>query len=811
MIGPLRRSFAAKLIAGGCVLALIVVGSVAGYLIFSRTSQTRAAAQSNSDNRVQVMKEVLDRFTGAEAFGVVASLVDQQALQQALAASAPATAVGTLFAGGTAVDLSGEILLVTDPSGTIIYRHRSPSVTSAAADFTTPTAVVTALNGGSCQVTESTPTAGGCGVEMLSDGDPAYVVALPVIVSGHVLGVVVDVAPLAFQLDRFQALFGYGTAFVPASSTSVEFRPTNGESGKTDPTLTSAFGHNQSLYQAIYNAPVAGGTTQSVAGSFLPVFGSSGQLTGFIGVEVPLSQFVGDEGTDILVVALISVFVLLIVAIAVVLFVERFVKRPIARLEVGVARIAGGDYTTDIDVRSKDELGRLASNVNRMRDAIAGYIRQVQEARERLDTALERLSGVSRALTTTTTGVPSLQQAVVRTAVSMAAGPASAVLALRSGDQLVPVASEGSPPGLEEWEGLAELLNGETVHLTHAQNGVLVGVPMFYQDRVVGALLVMRGGVVGEVADIDVDVLAVLANNAAIAMENARLFEQERETVRRLLELDSLKTDFLSTIQHELRTPLTAILGLSDLLDMCWGMWDEGPKLDAVRDIQVAAKNLYDIVETIIDYSALEDDNLGLAPTMVPVKAAAEHTLELLGERYKGGLPVPVDVAGDETLSVFADADRMPQVLRAVLDNAVKFSNGQGRVHVGISSVDGGRSVRIEILDEGIGIPEEDLPRIFDRFYQVDNTATRSYGGTGMGLALVKRMVQAHAAQVEVTSVVGEGTRVVLTWPVAPADAPGDGVAGAAADGGNGATPAKAPMKPARKRRSPRPPAVPVQ
>jgi signal transduction histidine kinase len=301
------------------------------------------------------------------------------------------------------------------------------------------------------------------------------------------------------------------------------------------------------------------------------------------------------------------------------------------------------------------------------------------------------------------------------------------------------------------------------------------------------------------VDDSDVDVLAVLANNAAIAMENARLFEQERDTVRRLLELDSMKTDFLATVQHELRTPLTAIMGLAELIEMCWDMWEESPKLDAVRDIQVAAKNLYDIVETIIDYSVMEDEKLGLNPTPVPLRETIENTLTLVGERYRGGLPVPVDVIGDASVTVFADAERLVQVVRAVVDNAVKFSDGRGRVVVSFAPVDDGRQVRLEIADEGIGIPNDDLARIFDRFFQVDNTATRKYGGTGMGLALVQRLAAAHGARMEVESTVGEGTRFIITWPASAAAAAGE--ARAVADERE---------KPVRRKRSARP-RVPVQ
>jgi signal transduction histidine kinase len=769
VIKPLRRSFAAKLIVGGCVFALIVVGGVASYLIYSRAQQTRAAAQSNADNRVGVMAEVLNRFTGVQSLSAATSLGGQPALGVALSEPDPAAAVARLLAASTTVDLDGEVLVVSDTGGNLLYSHASPSVAAGVSIQASPAAVRTALRGGRCARGGQGSVRGGCGVELLSDGLPAYVVALPVISEAGVVGVVSYVAPLTFQLSRFQALFNFPTAFISAQRTDVEFRPTVGGTASADPVLRATLAHPASTYRAIYSAPVGGGATASVAGSFVPVYGSAGALTGYIGVEVPVSLFTGDERTDILVVALISVFVLLLVAIAVVVFVERFVRRPIARLEGGVARIAGGDYATSIPVRSQDELGRLAINVNRMRDSIADYVRQIEDARAQLDHALEQVSGVSRALTTTAAGVTTLQQAVVRAAASIGGRPRSSLMAMRDGDSLAVTATEGEVPPLSEWPGLDAVLSGQTVRLDHPDHGSLVAVPMFYQDNVVGTLVtVSRGGAATPVGDSDVDVLAVLANNAAIAMENARLFEQERETVRRLLELDSLKTDFLSTVQHELRTPLTAILGLADLLEMCWGTWEEGPKLEAVADIQVAARNLHDIVETIIDYSVMEDEKLGLQPTPVPVRDTVLRTVELVGERYKGGLPVPVDVVGDDAVAVFADAERLAQALRAIIDNAVKFSDGQGRVTVSFAPAGEGREVGIEIADQGVGIPAADLPRIFDRFYQVDNTATRKYGGTGMGLALVKRLVNASNAAVEVESVEGEGTRVMLLWP-APA------------------------------------------
>src|SRR5581483_4289267 len=133
----------------------------------------------------------------------------------------------------------------------------------------------------------------------------------------------------------------------------------------------------------------------------------------YVGVEAPLSLFVGEERTDEVTLGLIALFAILLTALVVVIFVERTVRRPVRRLERGVARIAGGDYSTDIPVTSQDELGRLAGSVNTMRAAISDYVSQIEAQRARLDDAVERLGGVSRALTTTTAGLDALHRAIV--------------------------------------------------------------------------------------------------------------------------------------------------------------------------------------------------------------------------------------------------------------------------------------------------------------------------------------------------------------------------------------------------------------
>lgn len=397
-------------------------------------------------------------------------------------------------------------------------------------------------------------------------------------------------------------------------------------------------------------------------------------------------------------------------------------------------------------------------------------------AASRVLSVVDHVSAVAHALTTTTGGVVALQREVVRAAATLAGDGASAAMALRENDHFV-LANLDLPVDAhftEGWERSPELLSGKRVNRLVPGKGSLLVLPMFYGGDVMGALAVLSPQHAPRRSYDTEDVLASLAGNAPIAMENARLYEQEREAVRRLRQLDAMKSNFLSTVQHEMRTPLTAILGLSDLIDMCWETWTGPSKLDALRDIQVAAKNLDGIVETIIDFSADDGPVMALALSDVALAAAAHAAIETIGERHKGGLPIPatVDVAPDITLA--ADPDRLGQVLRALVDNAVKFSDGSGSVLVrGARAGDG--VVLVEVIDHGIGIPDADTDHVFDRFFQVDNTATRRFGGTGMGLALVKRVVDAHGATIEIDSRAGEGTRVLLRWPerTGPQEGPG--------------------------------------
>lgn len=761
------------MLVGVLGLVLTVLVGISAFLIISRDQQTRGTALSNADNRAAVVRQLLEKLTAPAGLSVARELASAPGLITALSGPTPATAVPALFPQGSTFNPSHQYAVITGSDGTVLFS--SLPQTYPAPDATLPS--IKAALAAHKDVT---------GVEVLKGGGgqaAAFDSAEPVTTGSTVFGAVVLVAPLAEQLTAYSPVVGYTTAFLAADGTGGIARLNVNQPAAQPPPadIVAAVRRGDSVVHATYPAPTTDGSTVDVAGSFVPLsMPGSDQPGGYIGVEAPLSLFVGDTRTDEVTLLVISAFIILVTSALVILFVDRFIRRPVTRLERGVARIAGGDYATDIKVTSSDELGRLAQSVNRMRGDVAKYVSAVEEARARLDASVERLGGVSRALTTTTAGVPALQQAVVDAAAAIVGSGAAALLMVRDGDRLVTRASRGvggGSPALDAWGVVPHLLAGRAVRVDQPPQGWraggLLAVPMFYQDRVVGVLAVItRAG--REPSDGDVQTLAVLANSAAIAVENTRLFEQERETVRRLRELDTMKSDFLATVQHELRTPLTAIMGMSDLLEMCWGVWDDAGKLDAIHDVQVAARNLYEIVETMIDFSMLEAETLGLNPTNVELRGVVEQAVTAVEERSKEGLTVKVKVDLPKGLEVYADPNRLRQVFRALVDNAVKFTPEGG--HVAVLGESNGRvgMVRVDVVDSGIGIPADALQHIFDRFYQVDNTATRKYGGTGMGLALVRRLVEAHGATVGVESEEGKGTRFSLLWPARPDTAAGE-------------------------------------
>ena len=297
----------------------------------------------------------------------------------------------------------------------------------------------------------------------------------------------------------------------------------------------------------------------------------------------------------------------------------------------------------------------------------------------------------------------------------------------------------------------------------------LLCVPLTVKDRVIGTLTIDQS-VPDAFTQNHERVLTIAAAQAAVAIENAQLYEELKERARKLeqayrelQEADRLKDELVQNVSHELRTPLTFIKGYVELLLE----EDMGPINERQREslsiVAEKSNSVTRLVSDIIFLEQIERESLQLGT----VQMADLVRLTLQGGEVTAaaaGIRLQTDIEPDLP-PVTADRDRITQVLDNLLANAIKFSPVGGTITFGLRRQ--GDAILASVADTGIGIPREQLGRVFERFYQVDGSATRRFGGAGVGLAIVKRIVEAHGGRIWVESELGKGSTFYFTIPLA--------------------------------------------
>ena len=264
--------------------------------------------------------------------------------------------------------------------------------------------------------------------------------------------------------------------------------------------------------------------------------------------------------------------------------------------------------------------------------------------------------------------------------------------------------------------------------------------------------------------------LTILSRQISASITSADAFEQERRRAEELIELDRTKTAFFSNVSHEFRTPLTLILGpVEDALHRT-DKTLSGNQLELVRR---NALRLFKMVSTLLDFSRMEAGRA--QATFVPTDLAA-FTSDLASafrsavESASIGLTVDCLALPE---AIYVDPEMWEKIVLNLLSNAVKYTH-KGEIRVGLGWND--EHAVLTVTDTGVGIPEEELPRVFERFYRVRNTGGRSHEGTGIGLALVKELVSLHGGAVAVASTLGKGTTFTIRLPRGSAHLPSDRV-----------------------------------
>ncbi len=313
---------------------------------------------------------------------------------------------------------------------------------------------------------------------------------------------------------------------------------------------------------------------------------------------------------------------------------------------------------------------------------------------------------------------------------------------------------------------LDEQQNQQATHALLPESRSELSAPMILGDRLLGVFNV-QSAVLNFFSGDEARTFATLASQVSVALQNARLYEEQAATVARLRELDHLKSSFLANMSHELRTPLNSILGFVDVILL--GL--DGPLTDTmVNDLNLVQKNsrhLLSLINDVLDMAKIEAGKMNLNTEMCNLaellRESVDITTPLAREKT---LEYQIDAGNALSMTVMADRTRLRQIFINVLGNAIKFTE-KGGVYVSVMAPEPDR-VCVLVRDTGIGIGPGQQELIFEMFGQVDTSTTRKVGGTGLGLPISRRLVEMMGGRlwVESTGVNGEGSQFHIELPL---------------------------------------------
>jgi len=287
--------------------------------------------------------------------------------------------------------------------------------------------------------------------------------------------------------------------------------------------------------------------------------------------------------------------------------------------------------------------------------------------------------------------------------------------------------------------------------------------PMMFEGRGIGAIWVARR-FAGPFSDKQISLLKTFADQAVIAIQNARLFREIQEKSAQLEVANKHKSEFLANMSHELRTPLNAIIGFSEVLsERMFGEINE-KQADYLKDIHESGRHLLSLINDILDLSKIEAGRMDLEISTFDLPTALSNAMTLVRERaQRHGIALSLEV--DKRLGAFqADERKFKQIVLNLLSNAVKFTPDGGRVDVSARKHDG--KIEVAVRDTGIGIAPQDHAAVFEEFKQVGRDYTKKAEGTGLGLTLTKRFVELHGGAISLESALGKGSTFTITLPV---------------------------------------------
>lgn len=481
--------------------------------------------------------------------------------------------------------------------------------------------------------------------------------------------------------------------------------------------------------------------------------------------------------------------------------------RLVGRIQVltsSAKRIASGDLKSPVPDSGQDEIGTLAKSFDDMRTRIDASQKEIEmwneELERKVETRTRELSSLyeaSKILTSSFEIEAALKSIVTKAVEIVEPADAGALLLYDSGmGRLIVKASTGFKrellaisnlqpgegiPGRVFHEGKIKVyITSEGIAADSQVNSSVdsqevspakknrtvfsaesaMAVPLVSKSNPIGVLILSSQRPQSAFSDSDVSLVESLCDQIAIAVENANLIK-EADEVRALQQADKLKSEFIANISHELRTPLASIKGFTSTLLRKDANWDEESRTEFLRIVDEESDKLRELIDNLFEISKMGAGSVRIYREPILMQRVARRVVEQAKGRTEKHA-FELEFSADFPV-VEADQIRIEQVLQNLVENAIKYSPDGGTILIEGKTKDD--QVVVSVKDEGIGISQEEVGKIFQRFYRVDNPTTRQTGGSGLGLSIVKWIVEAHGGEIWVESVLAGGSSFYFTLP----------------------------------------------
>jgi signal transduction histidine kinase/CheY-like chemotaxis protein len=300
-------------------------------------------------------------------------------------------------------------------------------------------------------------------------------------------------------------------------------------------------------------------------------------------------------------------------------------------------------------------------------------------------------------------------------------------------------------------------------------SSALMVMPLILDGEIIGSISLRQNQTTRHWQEAEINLVQLVAAQAALAVQQARLYQKTRQQAERLLEVDRIKTEFFQNVSHEFRTPLTLMIGpLESAVNQLQDLPYSQSKI-ALRN----SRRLLRLVNQLLDLQRFDAGRMQPSFRPCDLVLFCQQTVEAF-QPYCEKKGINLATYFQDCPQIYLDLERFDKVLYNLLSNAMKFTPPEGTITVSVEPA--GNYCCLQVKDSGIGIRPEQIPHLFERFRQAEGSTNRSYEGSGLGLALVKELVDLHQGRISVDSVYGEGTTFMIWLPTGTHHLPGDQV-----------------------------------